>query len=165
MEDYKYCPMCGSRLEWDFIEERDRQVCKSCGWINYLNPTPVVSCLVKNGKGELLLIRRGIEPCKGSWALPGGFIELNESLQEAGSRELREETGLSGKAGHLVGMEMQESRMYGTILTIGVEFAIESEDVSAGDDAAEARFFPGEELPEIPFSSQRKLVEEFLKSR
>ncbi len=164
MEDYKYCPMCADPLEWDFIEDRDRQICRKCGWINFRNPLPVINCLVLNGKGELLLIKRGVEPCKGHWALPGGFIEVNETLPEAAARELKEETGLEGSPGRLVGIHMQETPLYGTTLTIGMEFEADNEnDLAPGYDAEAAKFFPREGLPEISLISNQKLIEQYFR--
>lgn len=154
--------MCKSTLEWGYVDERNRLNCKECGWIDYRNPKPVVSCLVLNSKGELLLIKRGVEPCIGKWALPGGFIEVDETLHEAGRRELKEETGLDGTAGRLIGIQIHESVIYGAVLTIGVEFKITNEDLTTGDDADDAKFFPKDDLPEIPFPSQQILIRSFL---
>ncbi len=162
MQDYKYCPMCRTSLGWDFVEGRDRLTCKGCGWINYRNPLPVIACIVSSRNGELLLIKRGVEPSKGRWALPGGFIEAHETSQEAGCRELREETGLAGEPGRLVGVYSQESRMYGSVLVIGMEFTVEKEDTRAGCDAKDAKFITPAALPNIPFISHRKLIENFL---
>ncbi len=162
MRDYKFCPMCGAGLEWSRIDGRDRLTCRKCSWVDYRNPIPVIACLVSNRKGKILLIRRGIEPSKGKWALPGGFIEIDETLRDAGCRELREETGLEGRAGRLVGIHMQDSRMYGSVLVTGMEFIVESEDIVVGDDAIDAKFVSPERSSDIPFVSHRKLIEEFL---
>jgi len=161
-QDYKYCPLCASTLGEEFIEGRDRQICPECGWINYRNPLPVVACLVRNPAGDLLLIKRGIEPCIGCWALPGGFIETDETIAEAGVRELREETGLSGSAGRLVDVCAQNSSKYGPILIAGMEFIVEGGEITVGDDAADAAFFPAAALPEIPFSAHHKLISKFI---
>ncbi len=161
MDHYKYCPMCKTPLKWGDLEGRQRLYCGKCGWIKYCNPVPVAVCLVTNKKKELLLIKRGIDPCKGRWALPGGFVELDETIQEAGQRELHEETGLTGKAGRLIGLHMQKSRMYGYVLVAGIEFIIKNENITVGDDAADAKFFPGKKLPNIPFSSHHKLIEDY----
>jgi ADP-ribose pyrophosphatase YjhB (NUDIX family) len=161
MAEYKYCPMCGVSLARQLVCGRDRLTCRECGWINFLNPLPVVACLVHNSKKEILLIKRGVEPSIGSWALPGGFIEIDETPQGAGCRELHEETGLDGKAGRLVGVHVEESRMYGFVLVVGVEFIVEDKKAAAGDDALDAKFFTGENIPNIPFVAHRKLIEDF----
>jgi len=161
MKYFKYCPHCRRDLEEKHIEGRDRYHCPDCGWINYLNPLPVMSCLVVNRKKQLLLIRRGIEPMIGSWALPGGFIELEESPEHAGKRELMEETGLDGRPGRLVSVLSHMSVLYGPLIMIGYEYLIDSEDTAAGDDAQDARFFPFDSLPEIPFDSHRILIDKF----
>jgi ADP-ribose pyrophosphatase YjhB (NUDIX family) len=85
-----HCSYCGH----PFAEEAPwpRQ-CTGCGKKTYLNPMPVSVVLVPVD-GGLLVVRRAIEPRKGLLALPGGFIGLGESWQEAGAREVAEETGL-----------------------------------------------------------------------
>lgn len=161
MKKFKFCPFCAGVLKPKALEGRDRLVCEKCGWINYLNPLPVVSCLVSGPGGELLLIKRGIEPSKGAWALPGGFFEIEESPEEAGRRELKEETGLDGTAVRQVGVITHFSSMYGYLLMIGIEYKVENYKVVAGDDAEEAGFFPKDKLPEIPFKSHLDLISSF----
>ena len=164
MQQYKFCPLCKASLEKSSVDGRDRLMCKECGWVNYYNPVPAIACLVLNREEDLLLIKRNVEPAVGAWALPGGFIEIDETLQEAGSRELREETGLDGTAGRLIGAYMQESKMYGSVLVVGMEFIIQDEDISTGDDAADARFFLREKMPPVPFTSHNKLIKAYLRS-
>jgi 8-oxo-dGTP diphosphatase len=153
--------MCAAKLKWQHAEGRKRQVCQKCNWINYLNPKPVVSCIVTNSKNELLLIKRGIPPHKGAWALPGGFQEVDESLEEAGKRELCEETGLKGKALGRIGVYMQNSTTYGQVIMIGIEYKMLTKRIKAGDDAIDAKFFPEDALPKIPFISQRKILKDY----
>lgn len=85
-----HCSYCGTNFPvaglWPVI-------CRSCGNTNYLNPIPVVVLLVPVGKG-LLVARRNIEPQKGTLVLPGGYLDLGETWQEGGVRELVEETGI-----------------------------------------------------------------------
>lgn len=164
MKTFKFCPICKCVLEASHVEGRERLICKKCGWINYRNPLPVASCLVKNSKDEILLIKRGVEPAKGCWALPGGFIELEESPREAGERELYEETGLKGKAGRLVGVKRHDSPLYGAIIMVGHEYIIEDETLTVGDDAMDAKFFQINDLPKIPFPTHHELIDEFLKT-
>ena len=103
------------------------------------------------GKIRILLIKRGREPFKGRWALPGGFVNMDEELEDAVVRELEEETGLTG-------VHLEQMRTFGTlgrdprgrVITI-VFMGIAKEDqttIEAGDDAAQAQWFDIEELPE-----------------
>lgn len=165
MKQFKFCPFCTEELSRKQIDGRERLFCGKCSWINYRNPLPVVSCLVSNPEGDLLLIKRGIEPSKGAWALPGGFFELEESPEEAGKRELKEETGLDGVAVRQVGVTTHVSPMYGHLLMIGLEYKVDSYNPVAGDDAESVEFFPQDALPKIPFESHLKLISDFLVSK
>jgi ADP-ribose pyrophosphatase YjhB (NUDIX family) len=75
-------------------DHRQRFVCSGCGFTHYDNPRVVVAIYVCAGE-KLLWIRRGIAPAKGRWAIPGGFMESDETPEEAASRELCEETGIN----------------------------------------------------------------------
>ncbi len=83
-----HCSYCGHAFT---IHQPWPRTCSLCGCTSYLNPLPVVVMLVPVDNG-LLQIRRGIEPGRGLWAFPGGFINLGETWQEAGAREVLEET-------------------------------------------------------------------------
>ncbi|MEU8247852.1 NUDIX domain-containing protein [Nonomuraea sp. NPDC048916] len=85
-----HCSFCGTRFVPDQAWPR---TCSGCGNTSYLNPLPVAVMLLPVDDG-LLVIRRDIEPHRGGLALPGGFIDMGESWQEAAVRELREETGI-----------------------------------------------------------------------
>lgn len=71
-------------------EDRERRICDSCGFIDYVNPR-IVAGVVAHKEGRLLLCRRAIEPRRGFWTLPAGFMELGESVEEGAAREAREE--------------------------------------------------------------------------
>lgn len=86
-----YCSYCGHRFDAD--QDWPRR-CRRCHSTSYRNPLPVTVVLLPVEEG-VLVVRRDIEPGRGQLALPGGFIELPESWQEAGARELQEETGVS----------------------------------------------------------------------
>lgn len=103
---------------------------------------------------RVLLIQRLNEPFKGEWALPGGFVDMDETLEEAAARELEEETGLSGlKLMQLKAFSALERDPRGRCVSVVfVGFATkESIDLSPKDDAADARWFPIKELPEMAF--------------
>lgn len=71
-------------------EDRERIVCTRCGFIDYQNPKIVVGSVVEH-KGRILLCRRSIEPRRGFWTLPAGYLELNETPEDGAVREAREE--------------------------------------------------------------------------
>jgi NADH pyrophosphatase NudC (nudix superfamily) len=91
----KYCPGCGGSLApiWLPDEHLHRMTCQSCGAVHYDSPKVLVWCFVHCGE-TLLMCKRAIEPAKGLWNPPAGFVEAGESLEEAMARELREETGI-----------------------------------------------------------------------
>ena len=97
-----YCPKCGSTITTKNIENCQRDFCNICNKVFYDNPLPVVSAIVLNKKREVLLVLRDRDPYSGKWCLPSGFVELNESVEKAVIRELKEETGISGKVIRLI---------------------------------------------------------------
>ena len=92
----KFCSECGSPGQMQPVEgdHRERFVCSGCGFTHYDNPRVVVAIYVCAGE-KILWIRRGIAPAEGRWAIPGGFMESDETPEEAASRELCEETGIN----------------------------------------------------------------------
>lgn len=155
---YKYCPECGSELSDKKIEGRKRKYCGKCGWINYLNPVPATASLLRE-KDKVLLVRRGIEPCRGKLALPGGYIELGESPETAALRELKEETGIEGEIEKLIGVYPQESPHYGTVLVVGYLIRRIGGKLSPGSDVTSAEF-THPEVDSIAFESQRLMLKE-----
>ncbi len=112
---------------------------------------------------NVLLIQRGQEPFKNKWALPGGFVDMDETLEQACIRELEEETGLKVEA-------MNQFRAYDAInrdprhRTISVVFScklIEKQKVTGSDDAANAEWFPLNELPDLAFDHDQILCDFF----
>ncbi len=114
----------------------------------------------------VLLIERGREPFKDKWALPGGFIEMDETLDEACIRELEEETGLQVQ-------KMEQFRTYDAVdrdprhRTISVVYSVELENeqpVKGSDDASNAAWFSINELPELAFDHTQILADFFQKN-
>ena len=92
--DATHCPQCGGTLGLLLVERRERQGCVGCGFVLYRNPASASAGVVLNPAGEVLLVRRAIEPWKGYWALPAGYQEIDEGPEDALVREVREETGI-----------------------------------------------------------------------
>lgn len=133
---------------------------------NYPRAALTVDAIVFLKEGNtifVLLIERGREPFKNKWALPGGFIEMDETLETACKRELLEETGL-------VVEKMTQFKTYDAInrdprhRTISVVFASElnkKQLVNGGDDASQAGWFPISDLPELAFDHKQILTDFF----
>ncbi len=99
----KYCPQCGQPVE-QRVPEGDtlpRHVCTACSAIHYQNPKIVVGCVPEH-EGRILLCRRAIEPRRGYWTIPAGFMENDETLQQAAARESREEALADVRIGSLL---------------------------------------------------------------
>ncbi len=98
-----FCNQCGARVELRVPpgDHLSRYICEACGTIHYQNPRLVVGC-VPEYEGRLLLCRRAIEPRRGFWTVPAGFMENNETLQQAAARESQEEALADVEIGSLV---------------------------------------------------------------
>ncbi|RJP84103.1 MAG: NUDIX hydrolase [Desulfobacteraceae bacterium] len=153
-----FCHFCGTSLTDRLIEGRVRRFCSSCQAPIYENPVPAVCLVTINARQQVLLVKRSVDPQKGFWCLPGGFMELHETPEGAGLRELREETGLCGKIDRLLGVTAHHSRLYGTVFVTGFLVTSFSGGLIAGDDADEAGWFAADNLPEIAFDSHRKFI-------
>jgi ADP-ribose pyrophosphatase YjhB (NUDIX family) len=108
MAEMKFCPQCGQRLISHTIEGRERPYCApekgGCGFIDFGKYSLGVGGIVmENDAAAILLIQRNQEPNRGSWTLPGGFVENNETAEAAVVREVQEETGLHCAVIGLVG--------------------------------------------------------------
>ncbi len=110
-----HCSFCGSRFSGQSSWPR---TCPACGNTTYLNPIPVAVVLVPLDSG-VVLIRRNTEPQKGTLTLPGGYIDLGETWQEAGQRELLEETGIEIDAGGLRLYDVMNG-LDGTLVVFGL---------------------------------------------
>lgn len=128
--------------------------------------TPLLAAdgFVRDAEGRLLLIRRGHPPFQGSWALPGGFVDVGEDPRDACVREVAEETGLVVsvvRLGGLYGRPDRDPRGH-TVSAVYV-CRIESGEAVGGDDAAEARWFPLDQLASTDLAfDHRDVISEIL---
>ena len=121
----------------------------------YPHPSVTTDCVIFGFDGtklNVLLIERGIEPFKGRWAFPGGFLRMDEPAESGALRELREETGLKAayiKQFHTFSDPNRDPRE--RVLTIAYYALVRMEEVKGGDDAASAAWFPLDEVPSLAF--------------
>ena len=115
-------------------------------------PALTVDCVVIDAKGRLLLIRRGNPPFKGKYALPGGFVDVGETVQDACRRELMEETGVKAGRLELIGVYSDPSRdTRGHTCSVAFLTRVARATPKAGDDAAAAEWVEGWQQVELAF--------------
>jgi len=157
MKKLNYCSSCGNKNTFSEIEGRERFHCKKCNTIHYQNPKPTAT-LICPKDNKILLVKRAFEPAIGTWSLPGGFLELNETLNEGASRELKEETNLNGEMIKLLGDCSYFNSIFGDILLLGVLMKINKWDsMQCGDDASDAKLFDINDCPELAFECHEKI--------
>jgi ADP-ribose pyrophosphatase YjhB (NUDIX family) len=141
-----FCTRCGAPLRFGMVpgEDRERLACAECGHVAYVNPRLVVTTLPITADGEIVLIRRGIEPGLGTWAQPGGFLEVDETVNQAAIRETLEETGLLIEPGEIIGLY---TRLEAAVVTIAFEARIVGGAAIVTPEALEVRSFAPEEIP------------------
>jgi ADP-ribose pyrophosphatase YjhB (NUDIX family) len=162
----RYCSRCGAPLATATPpeENRERLVCANCGFIAYVNPRLVVTTIPVTDAGEAILLRRGIEPGRGWWAQPGGFLEVDETVHQAAVRETLEETGLLVTPGELVGLY---SRLEAAVVTIAFEAAISGGTARTTPEALEVRAFAPDAIPwgEIAFKTSFHAIRDWVRRR
>ena len=141
-----FCTRCGGALKFGSVEgeDRDRLACDVCGHIAYVNPRLVVTTIPVNDAGEVVLLRRGIEPGRGWWAQPGGFLEVDETVTEAAIRETLEETGLIVAPGEIIGLY---SRLEAAVVVLAFEARVVGGSYRLNPEALEIRAFRPEAIP------------------
>ncbi|KXK26883.1 MAG: Bifunctional NMN adenylyltransferase/Nudix hydrolase [candidate division WS6 bacterium OLB20] len=113
----------------------------------YKNRVLTVDVLILNSDRHILLIRRGADPYKDHWALPGGYMEYDETSEQAARRELQEETGLSADRLTLLGVFDDPARHPQQRVSVAY-YGTATGRLSPADDALETMFFPLDKLPE-----------------
>ena len=125
----------------------------------YPHPSVTTDCVIFGFDGtklKVLLVERGIEPFKGRWAFPGGFLRMDESTEACALRELQEETGLEGayiKQFHTFSDPKRDPRE--RVVTVAYYALVRMQEVRGGDDAARAAWFALDEVPSLAFDHDK----------
>jgi ADP-ribose pyrophosphatase YjhB (NUDIX family) len=162
----KYCSQCGTAVAYRIPDDGDtkvRAVCPACNTIHYENPLTVVGT-VPYWDDKVLLCKRNIEPRRGLWTLPAGFMELHETTSEGAARETVEEAGAQ--------FEMQGLFTLVNVARVGqvhlfYRAQLTSEQFDPGHETMEARLFLESEIPwdEIAFRTTRETLERYFADR
>jgi len=156
--EINFCPRCAHPLEDRALFGRVRRACPSCRYIFFIDPKVACGALIERG-AAVLLIRRAVDPKKGYWALPAGFMEADEGPIAATMRECREETGLTIRVTGLFGVYTLSGDPDKKGVIVLYRAVPESGKEMPGDDASEVRFFKSNELPQnLAFASTRRVL-------
>jgi 8-oxo-dGTP diphosphatase len=147
----RFCAACGGRLA-EPATLGEPQKCESCDRLQFRDPKVGVGVVVHDVEGRLLLVRRGVEPAAGKWALPAGFLNHDEDPRDAARREALEETGLEVAVGRVIDVYPGEPGS-GVTFFLSFEAEVIGGTLCAGDDATEAGFFALDALPDLAFAS------------
>ena len=148
LNHYQHCPVCGSA---DFLVSSEKsKKCRQCGHEMFLNPSAAVVAFIRNSRGELLVAVRDCEPAKGTLDLPGGFTDIDETVEESVIREVKEETGLDITATTYL-FSYPNHYLYSgfDIPTLDFFFECQVKDTSvlhAADDAASCQWVPLDQI-------------------
>lgn len=162
----QFCPKCGNKLEWT---DDEKTVCTRCEHHVYENPRPTNAVILINETNEILLVRRAVEPFKGLWDLPGGFVSIREDFEESMLREIKEEIGAELTRDDLHYFRSYHERytyqeMNYFLITITYTAHINSQiKLEPADDISAARFVDPKtvDLAEIAFPSMRQTVQDY----
>jgi ADP-ribose pyrophosphatase YjhB (NUDIX family) len=154
LDSWRFCPCCGGTL----VPVDDHLACAVCGREYWANAIPGVQGILERD-GRVLLARRGREPRRGYWDLPGGFLHETEDAADGLRREFREETGLEVEPVRLLRIDIEP---YGERHVFSVTWLVRGDgDPVAADDVDEVRWFAADELPELAFPGQNRVLAEW----
>jgi ADP-ribose pyrophosphatase YjhB (NUDIX family) len=160
-----FCLNCGTRLTERLIEGRTLEACPKCDFVLWPDPK-VVTMVVVETEGGILLGRRAIEPGYGLWCLPGGFVNADEHPVESAARECREEIGSEVEMLELLGVYHIKRRDGSGLVGLGYRARLcDGEAVEAGHEMLEVRTFAPADLPELAFSSHRQAMHDWTNRR
>lgn len=161
---FKFCPKCGAPLTTQQIGDKPRRTCRYCGYIHFTDPKVGVGVFVEKGS-KILLVRRMMNPERGKWSIPAGFLDSGEDPKETAVRETLEETGLHVKITRLLNVYFNPPGQGGASIFIMYQAKITGGTLQPGDDADDADFFALDSLPEIAFASTRDAIAQFAQTQ
>lgn len=158
MSAYIYCPLCRHELS---ETKEGLKVCPACHFTHYDNPVPVVAVLVPVESG-IVLVQRGVEPFKGEWCLPCGYMNRYEHPKAAARRETEEETGLVVRMEKVLSICNPSPEDFPlNQLVIHYLGRMVAGELQAGDDALNVGVFTREDMPPVCFRSHRMVINEW----
>jgi 8-oxo-dGTP diphosphatase len=151
-EEIAYCPRCATRMTTRQVGDKPRRVCPACEYIYFTDPKVGVGVMVVL-HDQILLVRRTMNPGRGKWSIPAGFVDRGEDPRETAVRETFEETNLRVKITGLAGVYYNPPEQGGASIFILYRGRLVGGELRPGDDADAAGFFGPDQLPDLAFAS------------
>jgi ADP-ribose pyrophosphatase YjhB (NUDIX family) len=157
---FHYCPKCGGKLELVPHHGVSQLSCVDCGFVFYQNSKPTASVFIFDADHRVLLAKRAVEPFKGKWDVPGGFLEYGEDPETGAYREIIEETSLNIEITDFVGIFMDTYGPEGEA-TLNIYYTARrlSGEAVPQDDVAELKWFPLDDLPQMAFKNSQESLD------
>ncbi|MEO6797314.1 MAG: NUDIX domain-containing protein [Candidatus Dormibacter sp.] len=159
----RYCADCGVATAVQRVGARQLSVCPKCERIFFRNPKLVVTALIEEA-GQVLLVLRDIEPGRGLWGLPGGYVDWDEHPEAAMVRECEEETGAEVAPLELTAVEHILMGEEGIVM-LAYRAQLLGGEVRARDEVQQVAWFAPDALPPLAFSSHRAVLERWSRER
>lgn len=148
-----YCQVCGYAMVDRLIHGKLRRACPECGFIHFNDPKVAAVVLVQHNN-RVLLVRRAMNPARGKWALPGGFVDFGEDPYRAAAHEVLEETGVA-----IVNVALADILSDGGPIVITFTALASNSAAHAQDDADAVLWYAADDpLPDLAFESTRAML-------
>jgi 8-oxo-dGTP diphosphatase len=152
-----YCQVCGHEMADQQAYGKLRRVCPSCGYVHFRDPKVAAVVFIED-RGRVLLVRRAMNPERGKWSLPAGYIDYGENPREAALREVKEETGLDVEITRLLDVQ-GDPGTYGASIVIIFAARVVAGTAQPRDDADAVLWYaPDDPLPDLAFESTRTML-------
>jgi ADP-ribose pyrophosphatase YjhB (NUDIX family) len=160
---FRFCPVCGAPLETTRLKMNDppRLICSECEFVFYLDPK-LVACSIVEVKNKIVLLKRGIEPEKGKWVIPGGYVDRGEEVVAAALREAKEECGIDIRIKNLQGVYSYHGWLEVVIVYVA-EYL--SGNLVAGDESVDMKLLSPSEIPwdKLAFRSTEDALRDYIR--
>jgi ADP-ribose pyrophosphatase YjhB (NUDIX family) len=162
---FRFCPVCGAELATTTLKdhEPDRLICSQCAFVFYLDPK-LVACTVVEMNGGIVLLKRDIEPQKGKWVVPGGYVDRGEVIEDAALREIKEECGIDVRIKRLLGVYSYPGVVEAMIFYVA---DYTGGTLSTSDEVSEFKLMSPHEIPwaDLAFESTKDALKDYCEFR
>lgn len=153
----RFCGFCGEKFKHGQMENITQQGCSVCKKILYSDPKLVAGILLIEGN-KVLLVQRDIEPGRGKWAIPCGYVNRGEEIEKAAVRELYEETGIEASVGKLVGLYSKNDDPVALAIYTGIR---RGGVLEAKEETQNVGFWSLDEIPDLAFERDLKIINDW----